>query len=134
MGRDITRTKTRVLFELEEDSDADRTSDDIDTGFASALIIVVVLDNEANTAGFTPILQGKMLDGSYYDIHSFTELTADGTYVLMYSPHIDVDADAVDEAVVGLLPETIRVVLDYSTGTPATDSFDTYAEITMVQF
>jgi hypothetical protein len=133
MGRDITRTQNKVILAAQAGSFADRTSEDINTGFACGLILVVVLANKAGTVGITPTIQGKLGNGTYYTFHTFTELTANGTKVYQISPFTTISADGLTESCIGLLPETIRVVLDVTTGAGDGNEFDTYAEIEMVQ-
>jgi hypothetical protein len=106
-------------------SDADRTSQLFIARFAKAVMFQVVLANEAGAAGFTPriLVPNGVAGGSDIILQSFTALTANGTVTLTLSPYTLTGFGT--EFKLGLVPREWKFQLDYTTGTPATDSFDT---------
>lgn len=103
---------------------------DIDSGpqnniSARGVLIIVKLSDEAGTAGFTPRILIK--DEAGNDIIYWSagaELTANGTAVYLLTP---VDGGGAGSGVTAhaalQIPRNWIFQLDYTTGTPATDSF-----------
>jgi hypothetical protein len=105
-------------------SDADRTSGLFIARFAEGVMFEVILASEAGAAGFTPkVLVPDGAGGADIVITSFTALTANGTVILTLSPHTLTGFGT--EFKLGMIPREWKFQLDYTTGTPATDSFDT---------
>jgi len=106
-------------------SDADRTSGLFIARFAHGLMFQIVLANEAGAAGFTPkvLVPNAVTGGADILLQSFTALTANGTVILTLSPYTLTGFGT--EFKLGMIPREWKFLLDYTTGTPATDSFDT---------
>lgn len=125
-NQDKTAQKTDwfEVLPAEVASDADRTSGLFIARFAKAVMFEVILSNEANTAGFTPkLLIPDAAGGSDITLITFTELTANANAILVVSPYTLTGYGT--EFKLGLVPREWKFMLDYTTGTPATDSFDT---------
>lgn len=124
-SQDKTGQKTAwfEVLPLQAASDADRTSGLFIARFAKGIMFEVILANEAGTAGFTPKLLVPSAVSGDIVIQSFTALTANGTAILVLSPYTLTGFGT--EFKLGMVPREWKFMLDYTTGTPATDSFDT---------
>jgi hypothetical protein len=127
-SQDKTSQKTDwfEVLSLEAASDADRTSGLFIARFAKGIMFEVILASEAGTAGFTPkVLVPDGAGGADIVIATFTALTANGSVILTLSPYTLTGFGT--EFKLGVVPREWKFMLDYTTGTPATDSFSTRA-------
>lgn len=115
---------------LQLQSTATRTSGVFKNQYSRGLLMVVTLANEAATCSFTPVILGYDASGTAFTLATFTALTANGTFVLIFYPQV-LTGFSGQEAKVGALPRAFSVRLTY-TGTPATDKMDTKMDIMLL--
>lgn len=113
-----TQTSQTTPLAAEDSSIATRNSSDIRFERLVIAILTLTLSAKAGaTATYTLKVQGKKLDGTYYDLWTAAAAVSNnGTYVYALSPFAAFNVGGVVESKLAALPKSARVVLVVASG------------------